>query len=159
MSRGRYITDIILLSILVLTSLFLNSVNFPTMEIFGRVHVLPTEGGHYITITTTTLGGVMRDSYYSTGLKTGYVFMLILNIGGLLLLAYALVYQIMKKGRASYGLVSGLMIPEILGAFLTADLKAKSHTIGPYDVVFTVLSLLVFFVYWIYNHQAEKKNG
>ncbi len=80
-------------------SLLILSIFFPLLPIWGYTHeiITSTEPLLKITITAQDLFKVLNDNFYNTGLKTAYVFIMILEIISLIISLFSLVVSFLRK--------------------------------------------------------------
>ncbi len=80
-------------------SLLILSIFFPLLPIWGYTHeiITSTEPLLKITITEQDLFRVLNDTFYNTGLKTAYVFIMILEIISLIISLFSLVVSFLRK--------------------------------------------------------------
>ena len=90
---------IVLSSLTVLLSLLMLFAFFPSLPIYGYSHDVASGNGMMITVTSGSLFTVMSDSFYSSGIKTAYMFFFIFQI---LSIAFSVILLIKAiRGRTS----------------------------------------------------------
>lgn len=131
---------IVLSSLTVLLSLLMLFAFFPSLPIYGYSHDVTSGNGMMITVTSGSLFTVMSDSFYSSGIKTAYMFFFILQI---LSIAFSVILLIKAiRGRTSK--ISSLLhllpllVVEVLSVILFSRWLPMPTIIGIVCLVITV---------------------
>lgn len=141
-------------------SLLILSIFFPLLPIWGYTHeiITSTEPLLKITITEQDLFRVLNDTY-NTGLKTAYVFIMILEIISLIISLFSLVVSFLRKKQklSCFIFMISCSINVILSLLIFSSFIAEMplNIIG---VFFLFLSVLLAIISSIFIAKQRKGN-
>ena len=129
---------------------------FPTLEIFGSVHEVPSQNtGNTITITEEPLFNLLSNDYYSLGLKSAYILLFVFQIISVLSVLLSIVLLLMKSNKLNLVLLISLSVI-LVTSILALSLFATKFPLNTLSIVLLVITLLNGSVYGINAFQENK---
>lgn len=135
-------------------SLFIFALFFPTLPIYGYVHQVPS-GDYSITIVPNTLFHVLKDNYYSQGLKASYIISFILQIINVLASILFLVLALKEKTQKYPSWVC--LVPGLLLSILL--IITFYHFTYPFIITCLYFIFLGVFLFFLLSSRKKEKQA